>query len=177
VGIGTVKKDNPNLTCRLPGKKGRDPIRIIVDSKLSIDHDARVFDAAPTAPTILATTNQAPLPKLQRIQEMAKVLIINEGPQVDLAILLKKLGEMEIISILVEGGRRINGSFLAADLVDKYYCYIAPIIIGGDSAPGAFGGEGISALTSASKLVGVSVKHLGEDLLVSGYLHNSTSAL
>ena len=177
VGIGTVKKDNPRLTCRHPGKKGRNPIRIIVDSKLSIDHEARVFDTDVSAPTIIATTNQAPLPKLHQIQKKAKILIINEGSQVNLRLLLKRLGEMEIISILVEGGSRINGSFISANLVDKYYCYIAPIIIGGDRAPGAFGGEGISVLTSASKLMDVSVKHLGEDLLLTGYLKNSTNAI
>ena len=169
VGIGTVKRDNPHLTCRLPGKKVRNPIRIILDSKLSIDYDARVFDSYISAPIIIATTNQAPLHKLEQIQKKAKVLVINEGLQVDLSILLKRLGEMEITSILVEGGSRINGSFLAANLADKYYCYISPIIIGGDRAPGAFGGEGIRALTNASKLMDVSVKHLGEDLLITGY--------
>lgn len=177
VGIGTVKKDNPRLTCRLPGKKGGNPIRIIVDSKLSINHDARVFDADISASTLIATTNQAPLPKLQQIQKKAKVLLINKGLQVDLPTLLKRLGEMEIISILVEGGSRINGSFIADNLVDKYYCYIAPIIIGGDRAPGAFGGEGIPVLTSASKLMDVSINHLGEDLLLTGYLKKSVTAV
>jgi len=170
VGIGTIKKDNPRLTCRLPGNKGRNPIRIIVDSKLSIDCDTHVFDDAASAQIIIATTNQAPSAKLKRIRKKAEVLVINDGLQVDLPKFLKKLGEMEITSILVEGGGKINGSFVAANLVDKCYCYIAPIIIGGENAPGAFGGEGVPALAGASKLMDVTVTHLGEDLLITGYL-------
>jgi diaminohydroxyphosphoribosylaminopyrimidine deaminase/5-amino-6-(5-phosphoribosylamino)uracil reductase len=170
VGIGTVKKDNPCLTCRIPNRKARNPIRIVVDSNLSIDYDAQVLNTDINATTIVATTNQAPLPKVQQIQKKAKVLAINKGLQVDLVALLERLGEMEITSILVEGGSRINWSFLAANLVDKYYCYIAPIIIGGDEAPGTFGGEGTTLLTGAFKLFDLSVKHLGEDLLVTGYL-------
>ena len=170
VGIGTVKKDNPRLTCRLPGKEGRNPIRIIVDSKLSIHHDARVFDTDTAASIIIATTHEAPLSRIEQIQKRATILLINEGLEVDLSLLLKRLGEMEITSILVEGGSRISGSFLTARLVDKYYCYIAPIIIGGERAPGAFGGEGISQLSDASRLMDLSVTHLGEDLLVTGYL-------
>ncbi|QNB47342.1 bifunctional diaminohydroxyphosphoribosylaminopyrimidine deaminase/5-amino-6-(5-phosphoribosylamino)uracil reductase RibD [Thermanaerosceptrum fracticalcis] len=169
VGIGTVMADDPSLTCRLPDQEGRDPIRIIVDSKLSIDEGARVLNLHSPAPTIIATTAQATAEKISRIEKNAPVLVVNEGKEVHLPSLLKMLGDMEITSVLVEGGGRLNGSFLRENLVDKFYCFLAPKIIGGTKAPGSFGGEGISSLRDVTELIDVVVEHLGTDLLVTGY--------
>lgn len=169
VGIGTVKADNPSLTCRLPNGEGRDPVRIIVDSRLNIGEEARVLNLQSSAPTLIATTSQAPPEKVRRLERMATVLVVNDGPQVHLPALLQILGKMEISSVLVEGGGRINGSFLREKLADKYYCYLAPKIIGGTKAPGSFAGEGISSLTESARLTKVSIERLGTDLLVTGY--------
>lgn len=170
VGIGTVKADDPSLTCRLPGERGPDPIRIIVDSTLSISEEARVLNLASPAPTIIAATTRAPADKARAIAGKAEVLTVNEGNQVSLPDLLKLLGEKEITSVLVEGGGRINGSFLRANLVDKFYLYLAPKIIGGAGAPGAFAGEGFSSLNEVTELKELTIEQLGEDLLLTGYV-------
>jgi len=169
VGIGTIAADDPSLTCRLPGGEGRDPVRVIVDSRLSIDEQARVLNLTSPAPTIIATTSRSPVEKRNLLEQKARVLVVNEGPQVELPLLLKALGGMGITSVLVEGGGRINGSFLRGNLVDKYYFYLAPRIIGGTKAPGPFAGEGFPVLAGSVRLVDLSLERLGTDFLVAGY--------
>lgn len=169
VGLGTVMSDNPSLTCRLPDGSGRDPIRIVVDSKLSINPAARVLHLDSSARTILATTAQASPARIKELGKLAEILIINEGPLVSLPDLLTSLGNKAITSVLVEGGGKINGAFLSERLVDKYYFYIAPKIIGGSAAPGAFQGPGIKALGEAVVLNGPKLEWLGGDLLFMGY--------
>lgn len=169
VGIGTVKADNPSLTCRLPDGNGRDPVRIVIDSKLSISPDARILHLNSSAPTIIAATAQAPPERIKEIEKLAKVMIVNDGPLVSLPDLLRILGEKEITSVLVEGGGQINGAFLRKRLVDKFYFYLAPKIIGGVHAPGPFQGEGIKELNKSVDLTNLALDHLGKDLLVTGY--------
>lgn len=169
VGIGTVKADNPRLTCRLPDQEGRDPLRIIVDSKLSLEEDVKVLKTDSSAPTLIAVTHQAPNDKIKKLRDTAEVLVVNEGTQVDLQKLLQILGERGITSILVEGGSLINGAFFTEKLIDKYYLYFAPKIIGGDLAPGAFGGAKSPLLDEITELVDLSWQSLGRDLLLTGY--------
>ena len=138
VGVNTVIKDNPELTCRI--KNGNDPIRIIVDSTL-------------------------------RIPINSKVLQNNEkNGQVDLNALIKKLGELGIDSILLEGGSTLNYSALEENIVDKVMIYIAPKIIGGESSKTPVGGRGIDKLKDAFKLKNIAINILDEDILVEGYI-------
>ncbi len=169
VGIGTVKADDPRLTCRLPKQEGRDPVRIIVDSKLSIREEAQVLTVDSSAPTLIAVTNQAPESKIKRLQGKAEVLVVNEGKQVDLPRMMEILGQRGITSILVEGGSLINGAFLKENLIDKYYLYFAPKIIGGDPGPGTFGGEKSPLADKITELVDIDWQSLGKDLLLTGY--------
>lgn len=169
VGIGTVQADNPSLTCRLPDGKGRDPVRIIVDSKLSIKEDAKVLNSDSPARTIIAATSKVSPAKIQLLEKKAEILEVNDGPTVSLPDLLLILGQKGITSILVEGGGQINGSFLRKDIVDKYYFYLAPKIVGGEKAPGAFMGKGIHDLSDARELTDVEIIYLGRDILISGY--------
>lgn len=173
VGIGTVIRDNPSLTCRLTGGKGCDPIRIILDSQARIPLECKVLNQDSSARTILAVTNQASEEKIQQIRQCAEVLVIPENNgKVDLLKLAQKLGEMEITSILLEGGAEVNASALKAKIVDKVMVFIAPKIIGGNNAPGPIGGEGIQELSDAFYLKDISVESVGEDILVTGYPGN-----
>lgn len=169
VGIGTVLADNPSLNCRLPGGKGQDPVRIIVDSKLSISEDARVINFNSPARTIIAVTSRAAPEKIRRFERKAEIVMVNEGSTVLLPALLKILGQMGITSVLVEGGGQINGSFLRENLIDKYYFYLAPRIVGGENAPGAFMGKGIPNLPDARELSDMEIVKLGKDILITGY--------
>jgi diaminohydroxyphosphoribosylaminopyrimidine deaminase/5-amino-6-(5-phosphoribosylamino)uracil reductase len=169
VGIGTVLRDDPLLTSRM--KEGKEPYRIIVDSRLKIPEDARVFEHSPSE-VILATTGSAPREKIERLEKKgARVLIIDsKGGRVDLRIGLKKLGEMGLMNILVEGGSQISGSFLDEGLIDKFLLFLSPKWLGDPQAPGIFGGRGVSKLKEAVTLKKIKTKRIGEDILVEGYL-------
>ena len=164
VGQETVAKDNPQLTTRLV--KGKDPIRVIVDSKAQISLEARVVAQPSSARTIIATTKLASAKKIKQLKDKgAEILIVKEKDGlVDLKDLLKKLGELEITSLLVEGGAKIAASFLKESLIDKVMFFICPKIIG-NSGLAAFG-QGITEV----RLKEVKYRKLGEDMLVTGYV-------
>jgi len=167
VGIGTILADDPRLTCRV--EKGRDPIRIVIDSRLSISSDARILNLNSQAPTIIATTKGVSLSKYKELAKKAEILMVNEGDKVDLFKLLKILGERKITSILVEGGATLNSTFLSQGLVDKFHLYYAPLIIGGTRAPGFIGGLGPASLEEALRLKDLSIEKIGSDILITAY--------
>ncbi|WP_133015324.1 bifunctional diaminohydroxyphosphoribosylaminopyrimidine deaminase/5-amino-6-(5-phosphoribosylamino)uracil reductase RibD [Clostridium cuniculi] len=169
VGVNTVIKDNPELTCRI--KNGNDPIRIIVDSTLRIPINSKVLQNKDNK-TIIVTTKRANINSMQELlKKNIKVIIIDEkNGQVDLNALIKKLGELGIDSILLEGGATLNYSALEENIVDKVMIYIAPKIIGGESSKTPVGGRGIDKLKDAFKLKNIAINILDEDILVEGYI-------
>lgn len=167
VGIGTVLADDPQLTCRV--ENGRDPIRIIVDSKLSISPEAKVFNLASTADIIIATVQDISHEKYKRLSQKAEIIKVNSGNKVDLPKLMKILGEKGITSILVEGGAILNSSFVEEKLIDKFYLFYAPLIIGGTLAPGFIGGLGPAKLETSLRLKDLTIENIGEDILVTAY--------
>ncbi|MBO8127574.1 MAG: bifunctional diaminohydroxyphosphoribosylaminopyrimidine deaminase/5-amino-6-(5-phosphoribosylamino)uracil reductase RibD [Peptococcaceae bacterium] len=170
VGINTVLQDNPSLTTRLPGREGRDPVRIILDSLARTPLDAKVVGNNSTAKTIIAVTGKASASKVQALREAGvEVLTCGDGPQVSLKELMAVLGEQSLTSILVEGGSRVHASFLAQKLVDKVVWFVAPKIIGGERAPGPVGGAGIARMSEAVRLSDMSVRTLGQDICIEGY--------
>jgi diaminohydroxyphosphoribosylaminopyrimidine deaminase/5-amino-6-(5-phosphoribosylamino)uracil reductase len=136
---------------------------------LSISLEAQVLHHNSSAPTLVATTAQASKDRIKAVEKWARVLIVNDGPLVSLQDLLRNLGEQEISSVLVEGGGHLNGSFLREQLVDKFYFYVAPKLIGGARAPGPFQGNGILELENAVEISKLSLKPLGNDILFTGY--------
>ena len=168
VGIGTVKEDNPMLNCRV--EEGCDPVRIICDSKLSISLDSQIVKTAKDIKTIIAYGKEDK-EKISALEKEDITLIYAEkNGRVDLKSLLKKLGEMGIDSILVEGGGEIHGSFLEENLVHKVYAYVAPKLVGGSDAKTPVGGQGFEKMASARKLKDVQTEILGEDILITGYM-------
>lgn len=91
----------------------------------------------------------------------------------DLKDLLRRLGKRGITSILLEGGGKINASFLKSKLIDKLNIFIAPKIIGGEKAPGFIMGDGIESLKDAYQLTDIDVKHFGNDILLEAYIKES----
>jgi len=169
VGIGTVMKDDPMLTTRIRG--GRDPYRIVFDSRLRIPENAKVVDLSPSK-TIVATTEMASRDKIERLQKKGVQILISDSKlgKVDLKSSLLKLGEMGMISLLVEGGSQINGSFLDQGLIDKIFLFLSPKLIGDPLAPGIFSGAGIASLKEATSIKDLKVRRVGEDILLEGYL-------
>ena len=140
VGINTVLKDNPSLTTRIPG--GRDPVRVIVDSTLRIPLNAKVLTQKSSAKTIVATVAGAPKNKIIKLQKAGVEVFMVKSAQgrVDLRDLMKKLGKMDIMSVLVEGGAEINSSALKSGIVDKAVLFIAPMLMTGKDALCSIGG-------------------------------------
>jgi diaminohydroxyphosphoribosylaminopyrimidine deaminase/5-amino-6-(5-phosphoribosylamino)uracil reductase len=168
-GIGTVLKDDPSLTTRLP-EGGRDPVRVILDSRARTPLTARVLTQESTAPTLIAVTEMAPGERVAALREAgAEVLVCGPGPAVDLGLLLSALGEREITSLLVEGGSTVNASFLLQGLVDKIVWFIAPLIIGGHGAISPVGGTGIRHLARAIRLKEMNLRQFGSDLCIEAY--------
>ncbi len=129
VGAGTVLTDNPDLTCRLV--RGRDPLRIVVDSGLRLPPDANIFSDGKR--TLAAATRRAPAERRRLLEKKGiEVLEIGEDPagRVDLHALLRLLGKREISSLLVEGGTTVATSFLKENLADRLIVILAPKIIG-----------------------------------------------
>jgi diaminohydroxyphosphoribosylaminopyrimidine deaminase/5-amino-6-(5-phosphoribosylamino)uracil reductase len=168
VGIGTVLKDDPHLTARLHGKKGKNPIRVILDSKARTPLESHVLNDG-EAPTIIAVTASAPARRIKALRERgAEVIQSGNGDQVDLQQLLKLLGDKEIASLLVEGGGRVNFSFLRAGLVNKVMAFVSPKILGGKDALTPVEGEGFAKLSQAVRLTDLHVEQLDGDLLIEG---------
>jgi diaminohydroxyphosphoribosylaminopyrimidine deaminase/5-amino-6-(5-phosphoribosylamino)uracil reductase len=172
VGIGTVLADNPQLTTRRPGGRGKDPIRIVLDSRLRLPMTARLLNLDSQAPTWVATTSLAPPDTIRDLTARgAQVLMLpGDAGRVSLPALLAELGARQVQSLLVEGGAETLGTFFDQRLVNQFYFFYAPKILGGQLAPGMVGGQGIIHLGEAHIAKNLSVRRVGGDLLVSGYL-------
>jgi len=174
VGINTVLADDPALTCRLP-EGGRDPTRVILDTHARTPVNARVLTEKSTAATFIVVTDKAPFSRIKALANgPAKIIRAATDAQgrVDLNDLLSKMGEMEITSLLVEGGAEVGASFLKAGLVDKILTFIAPKIVGGVEAPGPVGGKGCRTMNQAIGLTEVRCGQIGEDFFIEGYPSN-----
>jgi diaminohydroxyphosphoribosylaminopyrimidine deaminase/5-amino-6-(5-phosphoribosylamino)uracil reductase len=184
VGAGTALADDPQLTVRLPAgtgnqetrktaKPGKDPIRIVLDSRLRLPLEARMLHLDSPAPTWVACTEAAPPARVKAIQDLGAEVLILPGAtngMVALPPLLAELGRRRVQSLLVEGGGEVLGTFFDQKLVDKFYFFYAPKILGGRTAPGMLAGAGVQRLGNALQARELSVRKLGVDLLVFGYL-------
>lgn len=174
VGIGTILADDPKLTTRLYGRKGKDPIRVIVDSTLRIPLHAKAINRESHGTTIIVTTEFAQKEKISQLENLgANVLVTNsKDNRVDLNELMSELGKLEITSLLIEGGAEVNASSLENRIVDKVLFFYAPKIIGGVGAVSVVGGEGAESLNDAVLLEHIRVRKFENDILVEGYVRS-----
>ncbi|MDH5762434.1 MAG: bifunctional diaminohydroxyphosphoribosylaminopyrimidine deaminase/5-amino-6-(5-phosphoribosylamino)uracil reductase RibD [Nitrospinota bacterium] len=172
VGAGTVIKDNPRLTTRLKKGKGHNPARVILDTKAEIPLNARVFHHADRDRVVYVTTNKASAVRINRLTGRGvEIQVLSERKgRISLKYLIEIIGKMEVVSVLLEGGSGINASALREGIVDKVVLFLAPMIIGGESAPGMVGGSGIKNLKEALSVKNLTVSTMGSDLMVEGYL-------
>jgi diaminohydroxyphosphoribosylaminopyrimidine deaminase / 5-amino-6-(5-phosphoribosylamino)uracil reductase len=170
-GANTVISDDPELTNRLP-EPARQPLRVVVDSTLRIQPAARVLAGQDRAPTLVVTTERASAEASAAIRATgAEVIAVAAGgpdDRVDLAVLLRLLGERGLLSVLVEGGGEVNGALFDAGLVDGVVAFLAPLIIGGREAPAAVAGRGVKSLADAPRLEHLELTRIGDDLMISG---------
>ncbi|HZR81941.1 MAG TPA: bifunctional diaminohydroxyphosphoribosylaminopyrimidine deaminase/5-amino-6-(5-phosphoribosylamino)uracil reductase RibD [Candidatus Binatia bacterium] len=163
VGVGTVLADDPQLTCRRRG--GRDPVRIVVDSRLRTPSAARLLDGT-GGPVWVATTSRAGAAARARLARRgATVLVVpGRGDRVDLGALFRMLGRRDIVSVLAEGGGDVAAALLAGGHVDELRCFTAPLLVGGDGIP-MVGSLGIDEMDRALRLSDVRVQAVGRDWL------------
>ena len=165
VGINTVLADNPRLTVRLV--RGRNPARVILDSRLRMPLDSEIVKTRDVAPVMIATTAQADKEKPSRLQELGiEILEVqsDESGGIDLKHLLQVLGQRNISSLLVEGGSKVITSFLRQKLADRVVVAVAPKILG--KGVDAVGELGIIRLSQAFKLTFRKVSRAGEDIVI-----------
>jgi diaminohydroxyphosphoribosylaminopyrimidine deaminase/5-amino-6-(5-phosphoribosylamino)uracil reductase len=174
VGVGTVVADDPLLTDRTGKPRRRPLLRVIVDSKLRLPLESRVVNTAQNDVLVLCSF----------AEEKRKKQLQNHGIRVeqiptatadgrpDMAGIAKRLGEMEITSLLIEGGAMINWTALASGLVDKVFLYYAPKLLAGTGSVPFAAGQGFPRMSDAAYVKSIRLHRFGEDFAVEGYLRD-----
>ena len=167
VGVNTVIEDNPELTSRI--QNGRNPIRVILDSSLRIPLDAKVVTDK-QAETWIFTSENYSKEKRKLLEDSGISVYVTRGiQQVDPADVMKTLGEKLVSSVLIEAGGTLNAALFEQHLIDKVVLYMAPKIVGGQSAPTFLEGKGIAMMADAVELTNLSVASVGKDFKFIGY--------
>ena len=172
VGIGTVKADDPSLTTRLKDVRTKDPLRIILDTKLSIDTNAKVLQLKSEASAIIVADNSASAAKKWRIEQQgAQVISVGlKDERIDLNALMDRLGAMGVTSLLIEGGSRVIASAMTAGVVDKIIFFYAPKILGGDDGIPICKGPGPDLISDCIRVDDITTRQFGNDVMIEGYI-------
>jgi len=181
VGVNTVIKDDPLLNAKRKAQSAKLYYKIILDSRLKIPPQARIFSKKSIGKVILATTKYAARSRVNLFSRKAEVLICKgRNKQVDLRDLMRKLAQKEISHVLIEGGGETIASALGAKIVDRVLFFIAPKIIGGRNAVTSVEGEGNKRLSDVMKLGKIKISKSGEDILIEGvpvYVHRHSGRI
>jgi len=169
VGAGTVRADDPLLTCRMAG--GRNPYRLVLDSRLRISPSASLLRLPDADKTIIATTHRAPLSKVRALEKLGVVVwrLASRNDRVAWLPLLRKLAGLGVVTLLIEGGAEVAASALKNKVVDKLELFYAPKLVGGDGRA-MLGPLGIGKMAQAMALRRFDMRRSGEDLWLSGNL-------
>jgi len=167
IGKNTVYKDDPLLTVRY--SKGKNPIRIILDSCGTISNKSKILQTSNKVKTIIVVTKKITKKNLQKLKKFSvEIMVVGEN-QVNIKLLIKILNKRKIKTILLEGGGTINWEFIKNNLVDEFFITITPYILGGKDAITLVQGEGFDKITKSQKLRLNEIKRLENDL----FLHYS----
>ncbi|WP_026689413.1 bifunctional diaminohydroxyphosphoribosylaminopyrimidine deaminase/5-amino-6-(5-phosphoribosylamino)uracil reductase RibD [Alteribacter aurantiacus] len=171
VGVNTILADDPALTTRLPGG-GNHPIRIVLDHTLKIPLDSVVVTDK-TTPTWVITSHKYDFEKKTALESMGVPVFSLPSATIEVDDLLTVLGNQGVTSLLVEGGGRVNDSFLRSGLFDKVIVYMAPKLIGGDNGYSSYAGIGIERLSDCVDLRIEDVTMIGKDLKITAVKEES----
>jgi diaminohydroxyphosphoribosylaminopyrimidine deaminase / 5-amino-6-(5-phosphoribosylamino)uracil reductase len=187
VGVGTVIADDPLLTDRTKKPRRKPLLRVILDSRLRLPLDSRLVKSANNDVMVFCAFAEE-----NRKRELeARGIIVEQLPlfpvadryvvggnpvksdgRPDMRKLIQRLGEMEITSLLIEGGALVNWAALAADIVDKVFLYYAPRILAGTGSVPFASGEGFHRMADAAEVKNIQLHRFGADFAVEGYLHD-----
>jgi diaminohydroxyphosphoribosylaminopyrimidine deaminase/5-amino-6-(5-phosphoribosylamino)uracil reductase len=174
VGVGTIIADDPLLTDRTGLPRRRPLLRVVLDSRLRCPLESRLVKTAKD--DVLIFCSFAEEKKRRKLEEQGirveQVPLGSSDGRPDLTRIVARLGELELTSLLIEGGALVNWTAIASGVVDKVFLYYAPkILAGGGSVPFA-GGEGFRRLSEAAQVKDIVLHRFGEDFAVEGYLRN-----
>jgi diaminohydroxyphosphoribosylaminopyrimidine deaminase/5-amino-6-(5-phosphoribosylamino)uracil reductase len=172
VGVGTVIADNPLLTDRSGRPRRRSLLRVILDSRLRLDLESRVVKTAQD--DVLVICSFAEEKKKKKLLDLGirvqQLPAATSDGHPDLSAVVRFLGQIEITSLMIEGGALLNGAVLASSIVDKVFLYYAPRILAGTASVPFAGGAGFANISDAAYVKSTRMHHLGEDFAVEGYL-------
>ncbi len=186
VGVGTVIADDPLLTDRTGLPRRRRLLRVIIDSRLRLPIESRLVRTADNDVLVFCAfaeekrrseLEQAGI-RVEQILPATYAHVVGGGPikssegRPDMRSVVQRLGELEISSLLIEGGALINWASLAAGIVDKVFLYYAPKILAGTGSVPFAGGEGFRHVADAAHLRSFELHRFGEDFAVEGYLRD-----
>ncbi|MDB4840001.1 2,5-diamino-6-(ribosylamino)-4(3H)-pyrimidinone 5'-phosphate reductase [Nitrosopumilus sp.] len=165
IGKNTLLQDDPLLTVR--HTKGKNPTRIILDSKGTISKNSKIIKTSDKIPTIIAVSKKISKVNLSKLKKLPVEIIISGENSVNLKLLMKKLSTKKIETILVEGGGTVNWEFIKNNIFDELIITLSPYLIGGNGATSLVEGKGFSKIDNSPNLKLKSVKRLKNHLVIN----------
>ena len=177
VGVGTVIADDPLLTDRTGLPRRRPLLRVIVDSRMRMPVDCRIAKTCHDDVIVFCSfaeeKRRADL--VARGIRVEQIALAGRDGRPDMQAIVKRLGEMDITSLIIEGGAMVNGAALITDIVDKVFLYYAPKILGGSGAVPFAAGPGFRRMSEAAVVKDFRIHRFGEDFAVEGYIRDPWS--
>jgi diaminohydroxyphosphoribosylaminopyrimidine deaminase/5-amino-6-(5-phosphoribosylamino)uracil reductase len=174
VGVGTVIADDPLLTDRTGLPRRRPLMRVVLDSRLRLPLESRIAHNAKD--DVLVLCSFAEEKTRQKLEEhglrVQQIPTLAADGRPDMAGVVRRLGELEITSLLIEGGALVNWAALASAVVDKVFLYYAPKIMAGTGSVPFATGTGFRRMSEAARLKSFHLHRFGEDFAVEGYLRD-----
>jgi diaminohydroxyphosphoribosylaminopyrimidine deaminase / 5-amino-6-(5-phosphoribosylamino)uracil reductase len=179
VGVHTVLVDDPELTYRGQAAKARPLVRIVLDSQLRTPVSANLFQTVPLSPVLIFCSHRASKRNQRELERRgAEIVRISHSQNgLDLQAVLQELGQRNVLELLVEGGSSVHWSFLSANLVDKFYFIVAPLVLGGTDAILSVGGRGFRTIKDAAKFKVSRCFSIGPDVILETYPSCSRSII
>ncbi len=165
IGKNTLLRDDPLLTVR--HTKGKNPIRIILDSKGTILKNSKIIKTSDKIPTIIAVSKKISKVNLSKLKKLPVEVIISGENSVNLKSLMKKLSTKKIQTLLVEGGGTVNWEFIKNNIFDELIITLSPYLIGGNNATSLVEGNGFAKIINSPNLKLKSVKRLKNHLVIN----------
>jgi diaminohydroxyphosphoribosylaminopyrimidine deaminase / 5-amino-6-(5-phosphoribosylamino)uracil reductase len=177
VGIGTILSDDPLLTDRSARPRRRPLLRVVLDSRLRLPLESRLVQSVAKERkndlvVFCFSADERKKSRLEQIGVRVERIPAKGREHLELPAVLHRLGEMEITTLMIEGGATVNSAAIAANVIDKVFFYYAPEIFGGAGSVPFAAGMGFPPITQALQVKNVRLHRFGEDVAVEGYFRD-----
>jgi len=164
IGKNTAKIDDPLLSTH--NIKGKNPIRVILDSNGTIDTNSRIIKTCSKIPTIIVVSKKAKPKNLEKLKKFPITILVCGNNQINIKNLLKMLKQKKIKNILLEGGGLTNWTFLKEKLIDDIIITLTPYLVGGGTATTLVDGIGFSKIMGSTRLKLKNVRKVKNEITV-----------